>query len=482
MKKTTKIMILALILSASSVSVCAQIRVLESFTASNPDWTVATSGASGVITDGYFNCTMAVQSNSKYRGDLLFSNNVEGNGIILDSDNDKYIAIKFIGQRPNGVLKFEMRRTDQTGGSGSRTDGYYNTWTGGNPASVTTSNGNYIYYYQLTTDGNYVSQTAGGKEMQILKFIIADAAVEPYEYKVDWVGTFSSLDDLNVHKDIADDGESDEDEPKVKSKVFPGNIEFTFSTNGDDENWRTGKHNNITSTWSVNSGGLTGDLVFQDASGTKYRADLMYNSADGTNTWGTAPNLLFNTTKDKYIAIKFIGDRPLPGTLKFEMKNSANVWLNSGGQYQTNGLSGNITTADGKIYYLDLSANVNFTGTTVVIAFVKFIIADITAPGSYTVDWIATFASVEEIETYKDTDDDTITGTAEGHKLLTNNFHFSSNNSVLTIYSSEAKTVDIFAVDGRIVRKDLQISEGTNVINFLNKGIYIIDRQKVVVK
>ena len=41
--------------------------------------------------------------------------------------------------------------------------------------------------------------------MQILKFILR-CCREPYEYKADWVGTFSSLDDLNVHKDVADDG------------------------------------------------------------------------------------------------------------------------------------------------------------------------------------------------------------------------------------------------------------------------------------
>jgi hypothetical protein len=56
------------------------------------------------------------------------------------------------------------------------------------------------------------------------------------------------------------------------------------------------------------------------------------------------------------------------------MQTPGNQWLNSGGQYQSGSLTGNIQTANGNtIYYLDLSANANFTGDFVEINLVKFI-------------------------------------------------------------------------------------------------------------
>lgn len=185
----------------------AQTRVLEPFTTSNSSWTTPTTGASLSFADGYANCSM-VLSGTKYRGDLQFTNATVGSGITLSSAKDVYIAIKFSTTRPSGSLKFEMRRTDATGGSGTRTDGYYNTWTGGNPSSIVASDGGYIYYYNLTSDTAYVSQTASAKEMQYLKFIIADATVEPYSYSVDWIATFPTLADITTYKDYDDDGTS----------------------------------------------------------------------------------------------------------------------------------------------------------------------------------------------------------------------------------------------------------------------------------
>lgn len=185
-------------------SLNAQIRVLESFKTPNANWTAASTNATSTQSGGTFNCVMGLQSNGKYRGDLQFLNATVGSGISLSSATDKYIAIKFSTTRPDGSLKFEMRRTDGTLGSGTRNDGYYNSWNVAPTGSVSCTDGGYIYYFDLTTDASYVSQTTSPTEMQYIKFIIADA-VTTTSYSADWVATFPKLADITTYKDYDDD-------------------------------------------------------------------------------------------------------------------------------------------------------------------------------------------------------------------------------------------------------------------------------------
>ncbi len=55
----------------------------------------------------------------------------------------------------------------------------------------------------------------------------------------------------------------------------------------------------------------------------------------------------------------------------------------------------------------------------------------------------------------------------------------SSNNSI-NVNSDVARTLNVFYMDGRLVRT-FDLSVGENIINNMSKGIYLIDKQKVVV-
>ena len=56
-----------------------------------------------------------------------------------------------------------------------------------------------------------------------------------------------------------------------------------------------------------------------------------------------------------------------------------------------------------------------------------------------------------------------------------------SNDGSIEIIAGRAQIMNLYALDGRLVRA-LELNEGSNFINGLNKGIYIINHQKVVVK
>ena len=56
-----------------------------------------------------------------------------------------------------------------------------------------------------------------------------------------------------------------------------------------------------------------------------------------------------------------------------------------------------------------------------------------------------------------------------------------SNSGSVEIISGKAQSLNLYALDGRLI-KALELHEGSNVINGLNKGIYLINHQKVVVK
>ncbi len=57
---------------------------------------------------------------------------------------------------------------------------------------------------------------------------------------------------------------------------------------------------------------------------------------------------------------------------------------------------------------------------------------------------------------------------------------YSEDNSVI-INSDENQTINIFSYDGRIIRT-IDLNVGKTTINGLSKGLYIIDRQKIIIK
>jgi hypothetical protein len=199
------------------------------FTTDAENWTVTDVNSSYSINDGHLNCTMGLQSNSKYRGDMKYNNGANSTlDLILDPAKDVYLAVKFIGDRPNGAMKMEMQTI---------AGGWYNQqWNSGNPdGSLTTSENNKIYYFRLTKDAGYLAQT-NGVAIRKINIILADAAVEPYSYSVDWIATFASLADLEEYKNTKDDGandvDKDEDTPTAIFIPETNNIFRYYSENG----------------------------------------------------------------------------------------------------------------------------------------------------------------------------------------------------------------------------------------------------------
>lgn len=162
------------------------------------------NGGTYSFENGHLNVVMAVQSNNKYRADLWYNRTTDENYKITDVSNIKVMAIKFIGQRPAGSLKLEY--------IGDFTNKANWTYKG----EIKTSAGNTIYYWDL----NDISDYTAASTLNRYHFTIADCEVEPFEYSVDWIATFESLDALTENKDWKDDGENDIDEE--------GEVEYTF--------------------------------------------------------------------------------------------------------------------------------------------------------------------------------------------------------------------------------------------------------------
>lgn len=159
--------------------------------------------------DGHMDVTMA-DVNGKYRADIWYNRDSRDNyKMTIDPSKIGVFAIKFIGDRPNGSLKFEWL------GDGWTCPG---NWTP--TGNIKTTNGNTIYYWDLSKVTNYGS--AETQQLIRYHFTIADCTVEPYAYTIDWLGSFESLDALTADKDWKDDGEDDMDEyvaPKVVNET-----------------------------------------------------------------------------------------------------------------------------------------------------------------------------------------------------------------------------------------------------------------------
>jgi hypothetical protein len=151
-------------------------------------------------------------------------------------------------------------------------------------------------------------------------------------------------------------------------------------------------------TSTLSDGHLNVTMALQ--SNSKYRADLHYNDAANASI-----SFTLNPSVDVYLAIKFIGTRPTSGVLKMEMLSTAGTWFNT---KWSAGVDGTITTTNNNtIYYFRLTKDATYTGTSIDFRKLNLIIADVTAsPYSYVVDWVATFASVDDITANKDLQDD----------------------------------------------------------------------------
>lgn len=96
--------------------------------------------------DGHMDVTMA-DVNGKYRADIWYNRDSRDNyKMMIDPSKIGVFAIKFIGDKPNGSLKFEWL------GDGWICPG---NWTP--TGNIKTTNGNTIYYWDLSKVTNYGS-------------------------------------------------------------------------------------------------------------------------------------------------------------------------------------------------------------------------------------------------------------------------------------------------------------------------------------
>ena len=187
--------------------------------------------------------------------------------------------------------------------------------------------------------------------------------------------------------------------------VGPQSINFTFNAT-DSEGW-TVSHK---STYNVSDGLLkVTQMGVQNAEQRKYRADVGFTSETFT----------FDHSKDVVWAIKLTAAVPGTGTAKkFRIKYENT----SGGYTESNQFNATqLDCADGVIYYADISSLSDVKTEQAKIGYVTFIFADgvfdNASEAHYSVDWIATFASVNDLKSFKDWKDEQTDLTKPYHEL-----------------------------------------------------------------
>ena len=147
--------------------------------------------------DGHATATLTLQANNnKYRNDIKYNAN-------FTLGADQFIAIKFIGQKPQGqggVMKLNIVGNPALKEWGKPT------------SSIETAAGNYIYYYGPVKN-NFSDNTTTATEVACtkLEFKIADYPAEE-TYTVDWIKTFNSVEAIEADRNVKDDGEDDMDD------------------------------------------------------------------------------------------------------------------------------------------------------------------------------------------------------------------------------------------------------------------------------
>ena len=121
---------------------------------------------------------MSLQSNSKYRADLKMASNDRPVG--LNIGTYRYLAFR-MDVPGNGSLKLDTNKGDY----------------GNNPTGVLAEDSQVIYYDLQAKP--YFPTDAPSDKLTTFQLKIADVTVQPYSYKVYWVRTFKTLEDLKVY-------------------------------------------------------------------------------------------------------------------------------------------------------------------------------------------------------------------------------------------------------------------------------------------
>ena len=121
---------------------------------------------------------MSLQSNSKYRADLKMASN--DHPVVLNIGTYRYLAFR-MDVPGNGSLKLDTNKGDY----------------GNNPTGVLAEDSQVIYYDLQAKP--YFPTDAPSDKLTTFQLKIADVTVQPYSYKVYWVRTFKTLEDLKVY-------------------------------------------------------------------------------------------------------------------------------------------------------------------------------------------------------------------------------------------------------------------------------------------
>lgn len=212
----------------------------------------------------------------------------------------------------------------------------------------------------------------------------------------------------------------------VMAAVGPQSVQVTFDGT-DNANWSVGQ----SSTYEVKNGLLTvSKMGVQNADQKKYRADVVFSS--------TSSPYNFCRAKDRVLAIKFMSDIPGTGTKLTPdvVFNDTNKSFNIAVVAAEHGDT--LRCADGgKIYYFDLESRKKITDLiadkTYQIKTLQFKIADgvfeSADEAKYAVDWVATFASVDDLRAFQDWDDEQTDATLPYYEVLYRTQNGTSFNS-----------------------------------------------------
>ena len=121
---------------------------------------------------------MSLQSNSKHRADLKMASN--DRPVVLNIGAYRYLAFR-MDVPGNGSLKLDTNKGDY----------------GNNPTGVLAEDSQVIYYDLQAKP--YFPTDAPSDKLTTFQLKIADVTVQPYSYKVYWVRTFKTLEDLKVY-------------------------------------------------------------------------------------------------------------------------------------------------------------------------------------------------------------------------------------------------------------------------------------------
>lgn len=352
----------AVILCSFNFASAAGVQSFNEVFSAMGNWVTNSTNSSSTVSGGHLNVTMGLQTNAKYRGDIWynFSGNA-ANNLTLNPANDVYLAVKFIGDRPNGALKMEFN----TGSA------WFNTqWSGGSAdGNLSTTSNNKIYYFRLTKDANY---TGSAITLNKLHFILADAMVAPFSYVVDWIGTFTSLADLTAYANTQDDGVTDTDEGSIDPATLAGYINDQYL--GGVDSWV--KNVNEKAIWN------DGKLMF-----TSTTADLQVKKL----------GVSMNSTNFPYLAIKV--DRFPAGSTRFKLQTNCSALGVYDSWYS-------VVAQKGDVYVFDMTNCVNKNTSAVQSAISTTNAADLWIDfGNTTIGemaqlgWVKTYQTLAEIPT-----------------------------------------------------------------------------------